>query len=99
MKKHRSFNDILADLETVNSKQLMKRARVANRLAKTLRGRQRQNAYGVKSRALGYLVEHLPDQTAIRKDIILTDFVVVELKGAETGLHFPVDQMTGGAAR
>jgi ribosomal protein L25 (general stress protein Ctc) len=98
MNNKQTFNQMLTSLETPNSKRLMRRARRANRIAKRVYGKNRRNAYRVKSRALCSLVNHLPEQTDIRKDIILTDFVVVELKGAETGLHVPVRHLERSAA-
>ncbi len=89
---------MLTGLETQNSEKLMCRARRANNIAKRARGKNRRNAYSVKSRALCSLVNHLPGQTDIRKDIILTDFVVVELKGAQTGLHVPIEHLERSAA-
>lgn len=68
----------------------MSKARLANGLAKKSRGFQRQIAYSVKSGALASLVKKMPDRVDIRKDIILTDFVVVELKNTNRGLHFPI---------
>lgn len=68
----------------------MSKARLANFLAKRIRGVQRQTAYSVKSNALGSLVRKMPARVDVRKDIILTDFVVVELKNTNQGLHFPV---------
>jgi RNA:NAD 2'-phosphotransferase (TPT1/KptA family) len=85
----RTFNEMLRGLEKTHSETLMRRARKANRIAKTVRGKNRRNAYEVKSRALSFLVRHMPERTDIRKDIVLTDFVVVELKGTNRGLHFP----------
>lgn len=85
-----TFNQILVRVEKNNSERLMLRARTANNLARISRGSQKQMAYGVKSRALGSLVKKMPDRIDIRKDIILTDFVVVELKRTNVGLHFPV---------
>jgi hypothetical protein len=91
MTKHKlTFNQILAGLEKDNSERLMKKARTANSLAKKSRGAQRQTAYAVKTGALGSLVRKMPARVDIRKDIILTDFVVVELKNTNVGLHFPV---------
>jgi ribulose 1,5-bisphosphate carboxylase large subunit-like protein len=84
-----TFNQILKDIERSNSEKLMKRARRANRLAKRLRGQKKQLAYGVKHKALSFLIRKLPDRIEIRKDIILTDFVVVGLKNAQSGLHLP----------
>lgn len=83
-----TFNQILTGLEKDNSEKLMSKARTANNLAKKSRGIQKQTAYGVKSKALTSLVKKLPAQIDIRKDIILTDFVVIELKNTQSGLHF-----------
>jgi len=91
MKQHkRTFNQILNSLEKDHSEKLMRRARTANGLAKKSRGAQRAAAYAVKSRALSSLVHKMPARVDIRKDIILTDFVVVELKNTNQGLHFPI---------
>lgn len=68
----------------------MSKARIANGLAKKSRGFQKQTAYSVKSDALASLVRKMPERVSIRKDIILTDFVVVELKNTNRGLHFPI---------
>lgn len=64
--------------------------RHANGLAKKSRGFQCQTAYTVKSDALSSLIKKMPALVDIRKDIILTDFVVVELKNTNVGLHFPI---------
>lgn len=91
MAQHKlTFNQILAAAEKDNSERLMKKARTANSLAKKSRGHQRQVAYSVKSDALGSLVKKMPALIDIRKDIILTDFVVIELKNTNVGLHFPI---------
>lgn len=93
MNNKQTFKQIIKNLEVKHASKLMNRARSANRLAKCVRGKNRRNAYRAKSRALWSLVNHLPGQTDIRKDIILTDFVVVELKGAQTGLHVPIEYL------
>ncbi len=91
MAQHKqTFNQILAGVEKDNSERLMFRARTANGLAKRSRGAQRRAAYTVKSRALSSLVHKMPARIDVRLDIILTDFVVVELKNTNIGLHFPI---------
>lgn len=91
MKQHKpTFSQIVKATEKSNSEILMKKARLANRLAKRARGSQRQIAYAVKSGALQSLVRKMPALLDVRKDIILTDFVVVELKNTSVGLHFPI---------
>lgn len=94
MTQHKlTFNQICARAEKENSEKLMSKARLANRLAKKSRGVNRRNAYTVKSNALGSLVHKLPARIDIRKDIILTDFVVIELKNTNSGLHFPITNL------
>lgn len=88
-----TFNQILSRVEKDNSERLMKKARLANRLAKRSRGNQRQTAYAVKTSALNSLVRKMPARLDVRKDIVLTDFVVVELKNTNVGLHFPVSAL------
>ncbi len=88
-----TFNQICAKEEKDNSEKLMSKARLANRLAKRVRGNQRQTAYAVKSGALSSLVHKMPALLDVRKDIILTDFVVVELKNTNVGLHFPISSL------
>jgi len=91
MAQHKlTFNQILNGVEKENSEKLMSKARLANSLAKRSRGVQRQTAYSVKSNALGSLIHKMPARIDVRKDIILTDFVVVELKNTNVGLHFPI---------
>lgn len=91
MSQHKlTFSQILAGVEKENCEKLMKKARTANNLAKKTRGAQRQTAYTVKTKALGSLVRKMPQRVDIRKDIILTDFVVIELKNTNVGLHFPI---------
>jgi hypothetical protein len=91
MAQHKlTFNQILLGVEKENSEKLMFKARTANRLAKKSRGSQRQVAYSVKTNALGSLVKKMPARIDIRKDIILTDYVVIELKNTNVGLHFPI---------
>ena len=91
MARHKlTFNQILAATEKENSERLMSKARTANNLAKKSRGHQRQTAYTVKSDSLSSLVKKMPTRIDIRKDIILTDFVVIELKNTNVGLHFPI---------
>lgn len=94
MPQHKpTFNQILKGLEKSNSEKLMARARLANRIAKRSHGHRKQIAYSVKHKALCTLVEHLPEQIEIRKDIVLTDFVVVELKNTQSGLHLLADKI------
>jgi hypothetical protein len=90
VEKKSTFKQILAKTEKENSDRLMRKARRANRIAKTLYGHRKQLAYGVKHKALKFLVEKMPERTAISQDFYQTDFVIIELKNSQSGLHFPV---------
>jgi hypothetical protein len=91
----RTFSDTLKNLAQENSEKLMAKARLANRLAKRFKGKNRRNAYSIKANALCSLVKFLPNKISIRKDIKLTEFVVVELKNANSGLHLPIEKLQG----
>lgn len=93
--KKPTFNEILKETGRTNSKCLMAKARLANRLAKISRGRNRRNAYSVKAKVLKFLVEKMPNKVSIRQDIKLTEFVVVELKNTQSGLHTPITNLQG----
>lgn len=90
-----TFNEILIQTGWKNSGKLMAKARLANRLAKTSRGRNRRIAYGVKAKALKFLVEKMPNKVSIRQDIKLTEFVVIELRNTQSGLHTPITNLQG----
>lgn len=89
MAAKRRFSDVVSSLEERHSNVLMTRARAANRIAKTVRGRSRQRAYAVKHTALTALIDKLPERVSVRPDIGLDGFVVVELTGSRSGLHMP----------
>ncbi len=86
-----TFNQICAKAEKDNSEKLMRKARLANRLAKYSRGRNKRSAYRIKSDALATLVHRMPARVNVHEDFYLRDFVVVELrKNTARGLHFPI---------
>lgn len=85
-----AFSEILKQAIAVHSETLMAKARLANRLAKRTRGRNKQTAYVVKSNALSFLVKNMPETVRVAEDIKLTDFVVVELRREHSGLHLPI---------
>lgn len=89
-----AFKKILEQIGKKNSECLMTKARLANHLAKKSDGRNRRNAYRVKSVALCSLVQKLPDRIRISKDVGLTDFVVVALNGGYSGLHLPLKDLS-----
>ena len=75
-----TFNQLCAKAEKENSEKLMRKARLANRLAKRSRGRNKKSAYRVKADALATLVHRMPTRVNVHEDFYLRDFVVVELK-------------------
>lgn len=85
-----AFSEILKQTAAAHSETLMAKARLANRLAKRARGRNRQTAYGVKSSALSFLIKNMPETVRVAADVKLADFVVVELRREQSGLHLPV---------
>lgn len=90
-----TFNEILNKTAKENAEMLMKKARLANRLAKRFQGKKRRQAYSIKADALCGLIKSLPNKITVRKDIRLTEFVVVELKTAQSGLHLPIAKFQG----
>lgn len=93
MEKKRTFREILSAVEKDNSERLMRKARTANKLAKKTRGQQRKRAYAVKSGVLSWLVKKMPAHVRIHEDFYLHDFVVIELKSTNQGLHFPISAL------
>ena len=93
--KKPTFSEILKQTGRINSKTLMAKARLANKIAKRTRGKNRRIAYKVKAEALKFLVEKMPNRVSIRQDIQLTEFVVVELENSQSGLHTPISNLQG----
>lgn len=89
----RTFSETLKTLAQENSEKLMAKARQANNLAKRFKGNNRRIAYSIKADSLCGLVKSLPNKINVSKDIKLTDFVVVELKTAQSGLHLPTEKL------
>lgn len=91
----RTFSETLKTLAQENSEKLMTKAQTANRLAKLLKGKNRRKAYRIKSASLCGLIKSLPQKVNVCKDLKLNDFVVVELKTAQSGLHLPIEKLQG----
>ncbi len=91
--KKPTFSEILKQTGQRNSRTLMAKARLANKIAKRSQGRNRQNAYRLKAEVLKFLVEKLPNCVSVKRDIKLTEFFVVELKREQTGLHTPISNL------
>jgi hypothetical protein len=86
----RTFRGILNEVASENANKLMRRARIANKLAKSLKGRSRSRAYEVKSRAVLGLRKGFPDGVRVVHDCDTPGFVVVRVPAANFGLHVPV---------
>lgn len=84
-----SFREILKQTAQNNSESLMKKAQLANRLAKITNGRNRRKAYRIKHQLLCSLIKNFPNRVRLSKDVKLTEFVVVELNCKTSGLHLP----------
>jgi hypothetical protein len=84
------FRDLLGYVESENAARLMKRAQVANRLAKSLRGRARSHLYSIKTDSLLALQRSFPEKVKVRHDWRCAgEFVLVEVRAARFGLHAP----------
>ena len=85
-----TFERLLAQTAPDNAGRLMHRARMANRLAKTVRSsRARTLAYQVKTDALVALRTRFPDRVTLRTDVRQPSMVVVAVPAARFGLHAP----------
>jgi hypothetical protein len=94
-----TFQETLARVSERNAAALMRRARLANRLAKTSERHGRRNAYAVKVRALSALRERFPERVTVLADPMLPRFVVVAIPAARFGLHAPVEVFAAGGDR
>jgi len=88
--QHNNFRHLLGHVESQNAARLMQRAQTANRLAKSLRGVARLNAYSIKRDALLALRRSFPDKVKVRIDRRCAGaFVLVEVRTVRFGLHAP----------
>jgi hypothetical protein len=94
-----TFKRLLAQTAPDNAGHLMHRARMANRLAKTVRGRARTLAYQVKVDALVALSSRFPDRVTLRADVRQSRMVVVAIPAARFGLHAPRENFAAGEGR
>ena len=90
--EQKTFQSILNQVASQNASQIMQRAKVANRVAKSVRGTARQRAYEVKTTALVNLTQRFPEQVFISNDPRTPDYVLVRTVGAHFGLHAPARQ-------
>ena len=86
-----SFRRILNGVASQNARLLMGRARLANKLAKSLRGHRQATAYWLKSQALLELAARFPERVRIINDPFTPRFVLVKVPRARFGLHAPAE--------
>jgi hypothetical protein len=91
-----SFQTILNDVASQNARNLMGRARLANMIAKSLRGSSRARAYAIKSHALLELTTRFPERVRILNDFRTPRFVLVKARRARFGLHAPAELFREG---
>lgn len=97
--EQRTFSSILDSVASANSMKLMERARLANRIAKSLRGEARVRAYAVKHGSLLVLKAKFPDRVRVVNDFNTPQFVVVESKTVRFGLHAPEELFADNLVR
>jgi hypothetical protein len=84
-----TFRSILNEVAPKNAVRLMGRARLANKIAKSVRGDSCRQAYAVKVQALLELATRFPEQIRIVNDANTPRFVLVEALAVRFGLHAP----------
>lgn len=87
----RTFRETVGHEADVNAERLMRRARLANRIAKSSEGRARRAAYRVKAAALVGLRERFPHRVELEADPLLPTFVIVRVTDSRFGLHAPAE--------
>jgi hypothetical protein len=85
------FEEILRRVELRNADRIMQRARLANRIAKTLDGNPKARAYRVKHKALIALANKFPDQIKVTRDASLEEILIIKVVRASFGLHIPAN--------
>lgn len=93
-----TFGGILSNVRAENSRRLMARAAIANRLAKSIGGRARARAYSVKHSALLRLSQRFPNEVTIHSDPYTPGFVVVIVQSCRFGLHAPAGHFEQGSS-
>lgn len=89
-RKHSApFKAILEQVEAGNCERIMERARLANRLAKSVEGSSRYRAYAVKHRALKALALGFPHRVYVSRDQMRPHLLIVGSLTRAWGLHAP----------
>ena len=86
-----TFRSIVETAAIKNQESLMMRARIATRLAKSLKGHARDHLYRVKVELLLALSIRFPNRVTITADPRLPGFVLIALLPSPLGLHAPAE--------
>jgi hypothetical protein len=93
-KRRKTFRQILNKVAPQNARRMMERARIANQLAKSLRGRSRANAYAIKTEALLGLSKKFPQHVMILRDARIPEYVLVRIAVSRFAFHAPARSFT-----
>jgi hypothetical protein len=93
--RKKTFKQLLSQTAATNRETLMRRARAANRLAKSTSGKSRQRSYHVKHKALFSLVQKFGTETSIQVDPKTPEMLVVVVDDTGFGLHAPKSLFNG----
>jgi hypothetical protein len=91
----RTFRTILDQVDAENCERIMERARLANRLAKSVEGSSRRRAYAVKHGALKALALGFSHRVYISRDHMRPHLLVVICLTRAWGLHAPEEVFQG----
>ncbi len=94
-RRKRSFRSILSGVASENANRLMGRARLANRLAKSLRGQARSKTYSLKTQALLELTMRFPERVRIVNDVRTPRYILIKARLGRFGLHAPATFFEG----
>ena len=84
-----TFAKLLKKTARSNRNALMKKAFIANRIAKLAVGHSRRHSYAVKAVALNAIINKFPNEVELRTDETLPNMVVVAVVDTRFGLHIP----------
>jgi len=87
--RKRAFRRILNEVASANAVKLVDKARIANKLAKSLSGKPRNNAYAVKTKAVFALASSFPEAVRIESDFSTPGFLLVKAPALRFALHAP----------
>lgn len=89
MNHRKTFNQLLQETAAQNRSFLMQKAKIANCMAKSLKGKNRQRSYKVKVMALKALTTKFASDVRILSDRNTPTMIVVSVGSAGFGLHAP----------